>query len=188
MLRILSTALLYVALGLGANAYAGDLADDLNGLREGSMRKLVVHSEPRAAQEVMFYRKDGSEEALAATDGKVRVVNFWATWCAPCRAEKPALDALQAEMGGADFEVVALATGRNSPANIARFNDEVGIAHLATRLDPKSAAARAMAVLGLPVSVILDREGREIARLQGGADWDSASAKAIIQRLIADGS
>ncbi|QHQ37498.1 redoxin domain-containing protein [Algicella marina] len=149
------------------------------------MRKLVVHDTPKPTKDVRFGRKDGGTEQLSDTNGKVRVLNFWATWCAPCRKEKPSLAALETAMGGADFEVVALATGRNSPEGIARFNAEYGTGALATRLDPKGEVARAYSVLGLPVSVILDRDGREIARLQGGADWESESARAIIDRLLA---
>ncbi len=154
-------------------------------LRAGDMRKLVVHDAPRPVPAIRFTTADGAARTLADSDGKVRVINFWATWCAPCREEKPALDALNAELGGEDFAVIAIATGRNSLDGIARFNAEHGIETLTTYLDDGMAAARAMGVLGLPVSVILDREGREIARLQGGADWTSASARAIIGALIA---
>ncbi len=188
-LTAVTTVVLYVAIVLFANAaLAGDLRGELMAMREGSMRKLVLHEAPRGAVDLAFLKKDGSTERLAATNGKIRIVNFWATWCAPCRTEKPSLDALQAEFGGADFEVIALATGRNSPEGIKRFNTEVGIKALTTRLDPKSEAARAFAVLGLPVSVIVDRDGREIGRLQGGAEWNSPSARAIIARLIAAGA
>ncbi len=189
MLRSLLCLALYTAMALTANAgqMSADEVAALRDLREGSMRKLVVHDAPRAVSEVSFQTKTGTPVALSDSNGKIRVVNFWATWCAPCRSEKPALDALQASFGGADFEVLALATGRNSLDGIARFNEEVGIQHLETRLDPKSSAARALGILGLPVSVVLDREGREIARLQGGADWNSASSRAIVERLIASG-
>ena len=101
---------------------------------------------------------------LAESNGQVRLVNFWATWCAPCRTEKPSLDQLEAELAGPDFEVIAIATGRNPPEAIHRFNDEVGIVALTTYLDPKSELASEMQVPGLPVTVVLNREGMEIAR------------------------
>lgn len=95
------------------------------------------------------------------------------------------LDALQAEFGGEDFEVVTIATGRNAIPGITRFFDEVGVKRLPVLLDPKQELAREMAVLGLPITVILNREGQEIARLRGDAEWDSDSARAIIAALIA---
>jgi len=168
MTRAVIFALLYATLTVFASPAA---ADGIADLREGDMRKLVVHSAPKDVAAFTFTSPDGAEMSLADSNGKIRIVNFWATWCAPCRHEKPALDALNGALAGPDFEVVALATGRNTPANIKRFNAEVGVKTLATYLDPRSEAARKMGVLGLPVSIILDREGREIGRLTGGADW-----------------
>jgi thiol-disulfide isomerase/thioredoxin len=187
-----SAALLYAALAAFANPAAvaaqdAGTRDRIEALKAGEMRKLVVHAEPVAIEQVAFIDETGTERTLAESDGKVRLVNFWATWCAPCRTEKPSLDALQRELGGAEFEVIAIATGRNDPAAIERFNAEVGVTALDTNLDPRSAVARAMNVPGLPVTVVLDREGREIARLMGGADWDSESARAIVAALLAEG-
>lgn len=94
------------------------------------------------------------------------------------------LSALQEELGGEDFEVVTLATGRNSPAGIEKFFTETGITNLPRHQDPKQAVAREMAVIGLPITVILDRDGNEIARLLGDADWSSESAKSILWAVI----
>lgn len=94
---------------------------------------------------------------------------------------------LQAEFGGPDFAVVTVATGRNSPAGIERFLDEIGVTNLPRYVDPNHDLARPMAVFGLPVTVIVDPEGREMARLMGEATWDSDSAKAILRALMAGG-
>lgn len=94
------------------------------------------------------------------------------------------LDALQAEFGGEAFEVLTIATGRNAVPSITRFYEEIGVEHLPILLDPTQELARDMAVFGLPITVILDPEGREIARLRGDADWSSDSARAIIAALI----
>lgn len=95
------------------------------------------------------------------------------------------LSALQEEFGGDSFEVVTLATGRNNPAGIKKFFDEIGVTNLPRHQDPKSAVARDMTVLGLPITVILDPKGNEIARLRGEADWNSDSARAVIRALVA---
>ena len=177
ILPLLAAALLYAA----APANATDLA----GLRSGEMRKLVVHEAPVPVPETEFTAADGAPTTLAASNGRVRLVNFWATWCAPCRKEMPALDALQRAKGGDDFEVITIATGRNAPEAIAAFREEAGITDLPNALDPKGRLAAAMGVAGLPVSVILDREGGEVARMMGDADWNGADAHALIDHLVA---
>ncbi|NCO22582.1 MAG: TlpA family protein disulfide reductase [Rhodobacterales bacterium] len=180
-MKFLLSVALYIGLSLGANA--ADL-ETLNALREGDMKKLNFHSEPVPVSGAVFTTKDGAEHTLADWQGKIVLLNFWATWCPPCRHEMPALDALQGALGGAAFEVVTLATGRNAVPGIERFFDEAKIENLPILLDPQQAVAREMAVLGLPITVILNREGQEIARLRGDAEWNSASAKAILQALI----
>jgi thiol-disulfide isomerase/thioredoxin len=189
MSRLL-TALLYTALAAVANpGLAQTLTEtqraELEALREGDMRKLVVHPEPLPAADAVFSDRSGREVRIGDSDGKVRLLNFWATWCAPCRREKPSLDALQRDLGGADFEVIAVAAGRNDLDAIDRFNAEVGVTTLEIWLDPRMALAGAMQVPGLPVTVVLNRDGQEVARLMGGADWTSASARAIVGYLTA---
>ena len=91
---------------------------------------------------------------------------------------------LQTEFGGDDFEVVTIATGRNSVPGIKKFFDEIGVDNLPLYLDPRQGLARDMAVLGLPITVIISPEGAEIARMRGDAEWNSDSAKAIIAALL----
>lgn len=179
-MRKLFRALLYTGLMLSANLAH---AQDINELRDGDLRKLVVHSAPKAFATTQFDSESG-KTSLEVYRGKVVVMNFWALWCAPCREEMPTLDALGAEFGGEDFAVVTVATGPNAPPAIDAFFDEHDLKTLPKYRDPRSALARASGVLGLPVTVILNREGQEIARLTGTADWHSDSARAIVQALI----
>ncbi|MFV2035211.1 MAG: TlpA disulfide reductase family protein [Halocynthiibacter sp.] len=111
-------------------------------------------------------------------------MNFWATWCAPCREEMPALDALQLKIGGDDFQVMTIATGRNRLSGINRFYEDANVTTLPILLDPKGKLATRMGALGLPVTILLNREGREIARLTGGADWATENAMAVLQALM----
>ncbi|MEK0162300.1 MULTISPECIES: TlpA disulfide reductase family protein [unclassified Phaeobacter] len=184
-MRLFRQLTLYMALALGANAaFAADPAA-LSELREGDMRRLILHPEAKPTSSNSFELEDGKGSAsLADYEGKVVLLNFWATWCAPCRKEMPMLSELQSEFGGEDFEVLTLATGRNSPAGIQKFFDETGITNLPRHQDPKGALAKEMAVFGLPMTMILDRDGNEIGRLRGDAEWNSDSAKAILQTLI----
>lgn len=132
-----------------------------------------------------FRDLDGSAQSLGRFQGKWIVVNFWATWCAPCREEMPSLEALQAELGGEDFAVLTIASGRNPPPAIDKFFAEIGVETLPKLRDDRMALARAMGVMGLPVTVLIDREGNEVARLIGDADWASEPAKAVVRQLTA---
>ena len=169
---------LYLAFALPANA--GDLAD----LRTGDMRKLRVHTQAQPFATGGFETAEGQAASLAPYKGKVVLVNFWATWCAPCLHEMPHLSALQTQMGGDDFAVVTIATGRNPLAKMQAFFAQINVDNLPLYKDPLQRFARQSGVLGLPVTLILDRGGNEIARMQGDADWSSDSARAIIQAAI----
>ncbi|MEL6167051.1 MAG: TlpA disulfide reductase family protein [Pseudomonadota bacterium] len=182
-MSFLRSAVLYTAILAGANAALADL-DAAEAMREGDMKKLVFHSEPMEVSSGTFTDAEGTEYSLADWNGKYVLLNFWATWCAPCRKEMPALDELQTQFKGDRFEVLTVATGRNPLPSIRRFFDEVEIEGLPILLDPTQSFAREMAVLGLPITVLIDPKGREIARMRGDADWASDNAKAIVATLI----
>ncbi|MEH6523100.1 TlpA family protein disulfide reductase [Sulfitobacter sp.] len=185
-MKKLLLALVYTALTTGANpALAADI-DIISPLIAGDMKKLAVHSTPKATSSAAFDLEDDKGRAtLEDYEGKYILLNFWATWCAPCRKEMPHLSELQDELGGDDFEVLTIATGRNSVVGIKKFFEDTDITNLPRHMDPKQALASQMGVFGLPITVLLDPEGREIARLRGDADWAGDSAKSIIKALIA---
>ncbi len=183
-MKFLATALLYTGLILGANAAAAGPAQDVIEAAKGeALKGLAVHAEPKELPDVRFEGEDGPV-TLADWHGKVVVLNFWAVWCAPCREEMPTLSALQEEFGGDDFAVLTVATGHNRPAAIDKFLGEIGVENLPKLRDPKSELARAAGVFGLPVTMILDRQGREAARLVGPADWYSEEARTMIEGLL----
>jgi thiol-disulfide isomerase/thioredoxin len=187
-MRPLVAAAFYAGfLGLSNGALAnGALAQDLAPLLEGDMRKLALAEAPAEVPATPFEGEDGAAMTLRDLAGEVAVVNFWATWCAPCREEMPTLAALQEALGDEGVRVATIAVGRNDPAEMERFLDEVGAGALPRWRDARQELARDMGVLGLPVTVILDREGREVARLTGDADWASDSALAVL-RALAEG-
>lgn len=175
-------AVVYTALALGANAAIAADPATLESLRVGDMEKLAF-TEPVAVPDVPMIDATEAEHRLSDYRGKLLVVNFWATWCAPCREEMPSLDRLQAEMGDEDFAVLTVAAGRNPLPAIESFYAETGLENLPILRDPTQQLSRAMGVLGLPVTVIIDREGNEIGRLIGGAAWDGPEAKALLAAL-----
>jgi thiol-disulfide isomerase/thioredoxin len=174
-------AVLYTVAVIGANAAMADVA----ALRDGDMKKLALHDSPVALPQAVLLDADDAEHSLTDYRGKWVVLNFWATWCAPCREEMPSLDRLQAAMP--ELAVVPVATGRNAVEGIERFYAEAGVTLLPVLRDPKSDLARGMAVMGLPVTVILNPDGQEVARLIGDAEWDSDNAKAVLAALMAGG-
>ncbi|MBC6442020.1 MAG: TlpA family protein disulfide reductase [Rhodobacteraceae bacterium] len=181
-MKTLLCAVLYTVVILSATpgtAMARDIA-----LRAGDMRKLVFHENPQAVPDVPFWDESGQDITLDRYKGKVVLLNFWATWCAPCRHEMPALNALQQEIGSDAFQVVTIATGRNPPPAIARFFAKESINALPKYRDPKQALARGMAVFGLPMTVILNRDGQEIARLRGAAEWFTPEAINLMRAVI----
>lgn len=171
-------AVLYTLAALGANP---GLADTVaaEAAKAGDMRKLVIHDAPQPLPEATLVALDDATHSLAEWRGQWVVVNFWATWCAPCRKEMPSLDALAAS----GQPVVTVATGRNTVPAITRFLAEVNVTNPVVLRDPGSVLARQMGILGLPVTVILNPEGQEVARLVGDADWASADAKAVLAAL-----
>ncbi|PKP68945.1 MAG: hypothetical protein CVT82_12995 [Alphaproteobacteria bacterium HGW-Alphaproteobacteria-4] len=170
-----------------ALAGQGALAADLGALRVGDMKKLNFAATPASMPEVVLLDETGAERGLAEWRGKVLVVNFWATWCASCRIEMPSLDRLQGAMGSDDFQVLTVATGRNAMPAINKFFAEAGVTQLQILRDERQKLARELGILGLPVTLILDREGREVARMIGDAAWDGAEAQALLAALVTEG-
>ncbi|MEM9762955.1 MAG: TlpA disulfide reductase family protein [Pseudomonadota bacterium] len=144
---------------------------------------MPLHGAPRALRSPPFVDGDGQDLTLADFEGRVVLLNIWATWCAPCREEMPTLDALQARLGGPDFHVLPLSIDRAGLDPVRRFYDEIGIRHLGMYLAEDIRAMHAFAVIGLPTTLLIDRQGRERGRLTGPAEWDSPEAVAQIQSL-----
>lgn len=146
---------------------------------------LVLYEAPKALPDLRF--QDATGKSLGPSDfrGKVIVLNLWATWCIPCRREMPTLDRLQGQLGGPKFEVVALSIDRGGMNAVDPFFREIGIRHLAKYLDTSGKVAGQLGVLGLPTTLLIDPEGRELGRLVGPAEWDSAEMIAFLRKLAA---
>jgi thiol-disulfide isomerase/thioredoxin len=141
-------------------------------------------SEPKPVPELSFQDAQGNLVSLEDFRGQLVVLNLWATWCAPCRREMPSLDRLQARYGDERLQVVALSIDRGELAQIEAFYDEVGIQHLKIYRDPKATVSRALGAFGLPTTVVIDQQGREVGRLLGPAEWDSEAAIAVLEALL----
>jgi thiol-disulfide isomerase/thioredoxin len=176
MLRLMIFALLYTGFALGANA------QDLESLRVGDMNKMIIHAAPKALPEAQFLGLSEEPRTLAEVKGRWALINFWATWCAPCRKEMPSLGELAKTMP--DLPVIALATGRNPIPQLTRFIQEADVGHLIHMRDPKSTLASQIGILGLPVTILINPDGMEVARLIGDADWHSPEALALLDAMM----
>jgi thiol-disulfide isomerase/thioredoxin len=173
-----------VAATLPAAAPATAPANSGNPLSTGEMGTFVFRKTPEVMPEIKFEDGFGAAKTLADWKGKVVLLNMWATWCAPCRKEMPALDRLQKELGGNAFEVVALSVDRQGAAASKKFLDETKVENLKLYVDSTSKSIGALRAAGLPTTILIDREGREIGRLAGPAEWDSADAKRLIGSVL----
>jgi thiol-disulfide isomerase/thioredoxin len=154
----------------------------------GESAVMSLHDTPRPLPKIRFQDGDGGSLTLADFRGKVVLLNIWATWCGPCRREMPTLDRLQATLGGPDFEVVALSIDRAGVGVVIEFYAEVGVEHLAKYIDESGKAARQLSAVGLPTTLLIDREGREIGRHVGPAEWDTPEMVAFIRQHLSQES
>jgi len=148
--------------------------------REGGMKAFVLNDPPRDAPDMTFQRGDGKTFRLADFRGRVVLVNFWATWCAPCIRELPALMRLAAALDPGDVTLIPVNVDRGGAAKASLFLKEKGLQDLPLYLDPKMALAQALGVKSLPATFILDRRGRVAGSLAGYADWTAPEARALV--------
>lgn len=144
----------------------------------------TIHRKPRSLPPLGFQSGIGQTLSLDDFRGNVVLLNVWATWCAPCRAEMPTLDNLQAKLGGTGFEVLALSVDRGGQDDVAPFYRELGLQHLTVYVDKKETAQSSLGIFGLPTTLLIDDEGRELGRLIGPAEWDSTDMIAFLQSMI----
>ncbi len=154
----------------------------------GDLAAFRAADEPDLLTDLVFKASDQSDTGIEAFGGKTVLLNLWATWCGPCRAEMPSLDRLQAELGGDRFEVVAVNIDTAAPERALDFLDEIGVGNLTFYSDRSTKIfndlKRRGLALGLPATLLIDRSGCRLGGVQGPAEWDSEDAKALIRAAI----
>ena len=149
------------------------------------MQDFILLEPALGAPDAAFEDAAGQSVKLDDFRGKVVVLNFWATWCPPCVKEMPALDKLQAELGGEDFEVVAISVDREGFDAVGPFYAHYGLENLAVYLDQTASLQQQFGISGLPVTFILDRDGMVRGGYAGDADWAGPEARALIEHYLA---
>src|SRR5260370_11910338 len=135
---------------------------------------------PKPLSEIAIADGAGKIGALADFRGKFVLLNIWATWCVPCRKGMPTLDPFEGQLGGPDFEVVALSIDRGGADAVRKFYSEVAIQHLAIHFDAAAETPFKLSALGLPTTLLIDRRGQEIARLIRPPQRDSPALLALL--------
>jgi len=150
----------------------------------GPMQNFKLETQSRSRVDLEW--KDGTEEIVTLGDfkGKVVLLNFWATWCAPCLRELPSLGRLQASLGGQDFVVVALNIDRKGGPVAKRMLRRLRIKNLDLYLDKKAIAAKALGVVTMPTTFLFDAKGRQLGKLVGAAEWDDEDAVKLVKYFI----
>jgi thiol-disulfide isomerase/thioredoxin len=167
---------------------AAETAKRLAPFSRGEVAAVAVASAPRRLPALTFRDAGGAERHLSDWQGRTVLFNLWATWCVPCRKEMPALDALQARLGGPAFEVVAVNIDTRDPDKPKTWLREVGISRLAYYADPSAkvfqdlkAAGKAF---GMPTTLLVDLAGCELGNLAGPAEWASEDAVRLVQAAL----
>jgi thiol-disulfide isomerase/thioredoxin len=172
--------------GQAASPYIPGPSGISKDLATGTLAAFLVKPDRPALADAAFQDAEGKPLKLSDWKGRVALVNLWATWCAPCRKEMPDLAKLQKELGSDDFEVVAISVDRKGVEASAAFLKETGADGLRLYVEPTTAILNDIQALGLPATVLIDRQGREIGRLLGPADWVSPEAIALVKAALAE--
>lgn len=152
--------------------------------RTGDLKNLIIHKVSKPVPKIELSRIGNTPKMVPLEPNKVTVINFWATWCAPCREEMPSLNELTKSIGAENFSILVIATGRNSDKSINNFFLKHELFNLDSYKDPKGKVASALGILGLPTTIIVDQHSNELARLTGGTNWNSQPAIELIKHLL----
>ncbi len=167
-----------------AVATAGRIAP----LAHGEVAALTVARAPFRVPDLAFKDAEGHERTLKDWRGRTILLNLWATWCVPCRKEMPALDALERELGGPHFEVIAVNIDTRDPAKPLAFLKETGVTHLAYYSDPSAKVFQDLKLagkaFGMPTTLLISRAGCEIGEMAGPAEWASADGVKLVSAAV----
>jgi thiol-disulfide isomerase/thioredoxin len=184
-LTLLTVVIVLVAAAGAASYVALHSAPSDAPPQDGAMAAFQPASKPAPAPEAAFLDEDGKPTDLTRFKGKVTLVNLWATWCTPCVKEMPSLERLRTERENDHFAVATISEDIQGATAVDAFFTKNGLAGLPRYLDPKDALTRAFRLNGLPTTLLLDRDGREIGRFEGIADWDGPEAMRMIDWYVA---
>ena len=151
---------------------------------KSEVNKFLFYENPQPIDNLAVSDINDNETDILNEDFNLLLINFWATWCSPCTKEMPSLNELQSKFEKNQLKIVTIATGRNNPNKIVKFFEEYNLSNLENYRDPKGKLALDLGVIGLPFSIIISRDKKDIARLIGPIDWSKKEVEDLFLELI----
>ena len=148
------------------------------------VNKFLFYENPQPIDSLEVSDINDNKTDILNEDFNLLLINFWATWCSPCTKEMPSLNELQSKFEKNQLKIVTIATGRNNPNKIVNFFEEYNLTNLENYRDPKGKLALDLGVIGLPFSIIISRDKKDIARLIGPIDWSKKEVEDLFLELI----
>ena len=183
----ITTILIYATLLFYANISFSHQEENFIALQKylaKDFKNLIIHKVPKPIPEIELIGPGNKPEIVQLGQNYVTVINFWATWCAPCREEMPSLNELTDSIEADNLSIMVVATGRNSDKSIDEFFSTHELSNLRSYRDPRGTVASSLSILGLPTTIIVDQHSNEVARLIGGENWNSQPAIQLIKYLL----
>ena len=180
----LGPLILIVNLFFSISAIAGSkYAEKTEDIIRGELRKFIFSENTEVLPKPLIL--DANENMVEiGYDEDILVINFWATWCAPCKKEMPSLNSLAQNMKYEDIQIITIASGRNSKEAIDGFFDDNNLVNLKKYRDPRGRIAVKYGVTALPTTVVINPTGLEIGRIIGDIDWDTADVRSFFKKLL----
>ena len=150
---------------------------------EGELRKFIFSDGTKTLPNPVVLDMDENVVEIGSNDD-ILVINFWATWCAPCKKEMPSLNNLAENMKYDDVRIITVASGRNSKEAIESFFSDNDLVNLNKFRDPRGKIAMSYGVTALPTTVVIDPSGKEIGRIIGDIDWNTENIRAFFRNLL----
>ena len=138
-----------------------------------SIKNIVIHKVPKTYDNVIILDKKDQKISIKDFKGKLLILNFWATWCEPCKEEMPSLDNLQAKLGLSKLKIFAINVGREDRNKVNKFFIDLNIKNLEIYYDSPSTLAKMFSLRGIPTSILINKDGQEFARVIGSVDFEN---------------
>ena len=152
--------------------------------KTSEVNKFLFYENPQPIDNLAVSDINDNETDILNEDFNLLLINFWATWCSPCTKEMPSLNELQSKFEKNQLKIVTIATGRNNPNKIVNFFEEYNLSNLENYRDPKGKLALDLGVVGLPFSIIISRDKKDIGRLIGPINWSEKEVEDLFLELI----
>ncbi|MDC0850804.1 TlpA disulfide reductase family protein [Candidatus Pelagibacter sp.] len=145
------------------NVFANDVPE---------IKNIIIHKNPKTHDNVIFLDKKDNKINIKNFDGNLIILNFWATWCEPCKEEMPSLDRLQVDSMLINLKVFAINIGKENKNKVNKFFEDLNIKNFEPYFDPPITLAKKFSLRGVPTSILIDKNGQEFAKIIGSIDFD----------------